>query len=702
MIKRLIPLILIIICILCGSAYAVDNTHYFVTAGNWSNVDAWSAANDGVADVGYGPPAATDSTYFNASSGNCTLDGAQTCLTFIMTGYAGTVSGTGTLSIAGSWTQAGVWSATGTVTLTATGTLTQGAATISCPVTINAPGGTVTLGSALNIGTGATQLVTFTAGTLNTANYDITAGWFYSPGTGTRVLTLGSSIITLSYTFGYYGSNMTVTTPNTSTINAYLNDGSGFNISSLTGFNNINLTTVATLVRSITMGGCANLTIIGSASNDSGVTFTTNPIVTNALTITGNSSINRLWVQSSVLGTPRTLTVNGTVNISNCDLMDITRAGNGWLNANCTSSSVGGGLLSGCADLVGATNTFTAPATIVWGGATGNWNDPTKWTGGVVPLIQDTADFNGAMGTVTMNMRLSSGIDASGASSGVVSLNQSIYCYNNIDISGVTLFNGSSNVMYLSGRTGMTLKNNTNFNINTVDIYAPNATITLLNSLVLQGGGNANRLRFSYGVFDANDFNVTCNKVAANATIVEIKMGNGVWICSDTSTSWYTGASVNLTVTPENSTIKLTGSAAAITFDGGNKTYNNLTFAPASDSALTGYSITGANTFNTITNDTTAGRVNVSLAANQTVGDWVTTGLVYSVNIYSSAGASPRTITDAAGITAINLNGGYTWSVVYPSSARWVIVNSDEWKCFHPTAPFLAPSGANFWHSGVK
>lgn len=69
-----------------------------------------------------------------------------------------------------------------------------------------------------------------------------------------------------------------------------------------------------------------NLTLTGNAITTAALSLTANITVAGTLTGTGNSATNRLLIQSSVLGTSRTITARA-VALTNCDCMDITGAG---------------------------------------------------------------------------------------------------------------------------------------------------------------------------------------------------------------------------------------------------------------------------------------------------------------------------------------------------------------------------------------
>lgn len=113
------------------------------------------------------------------------------------TGFTGPMQ-TGAVTISGNLTLGSgmsVPSTTNALTLTGNCTLTSNGVTIDRPLTINAPSSTVQLADNLTLG--ATRTLLLTAGTFNTANFDVDCGTLRVAGNTTRTLTMGSSDITV-------------------------------------------------------------------------------------------------------------------------------------------------------------------------------------------------------------------------------------------------------------------------------------------------------------------------------------------------------------------------------------------------------------------------------------------------------------------------------------------------------------------------
>jgi len=199
--------LIFIFLFLWAVSFATD--HYAITGTTWgAGGTTWAATSGGSATLG--DPTSSDAVIFDASSPNVTCSGSPVGLSLTTTGYTGTISGAGiSLYIYGNITL----SATTVISTTsfgirASGTFTANGATISSSaVYFNGTGATIDLGGDITV---AGEL-SFGGGTINTNNYNISAGHFTSTFTVVRVVNLGSSILTLTGTSGVTlsGSNLT-------------------------------------------------------------------------------------------------------------------------------------------------------------------------------------------------------------------------------------------------------------------------------------------------------------------------------------------------------------------------------------------------------------------------------------------------------------------------------------------------------------
>jgi hypothetical protein len=141
-------------------------------------------------------------------------------------------------------------------------------------------------------------------------------------------------------------------------------------------------------------------------------------------------------------------------------------------------------------------------------------------------------------------------------------------------------------------------------------------------------------------------------------------MGSGTWTILDaTTTAWNTPAAASHTLTPGTSTILMTA-ATAKTFVGGGRTFYNLTQGGAGD-----LTITGANTFNDITNTVQPCSILFTAGTTTTVSNFNLAGTAGNLVTIGSATAASHTLSRASGTTRVSYctisystaTGGATW-----------------------------------------
>lgn len=242
-----------------------------------------------------------------------------------------------------------------------------------------------------------------------------------------------------------------------------------------------------------------------------------NIIVTNSLSFIGfNSNSGRLLVTSNTIGTPRTITCNGSIVASNVDFRDITLAG----TANRDLSAITGG--SGdCGGNSGITFTPAQPQYYKHTSGACTWKDSRKWfsdatprtTAGRVPLPQDDATFdeNSFTGTSTLTIdcpRIGRTLDMSAVNQSLsFSWTGMVHAIHGSYVLGPNVVSGTIvDRKELHGRG--------NFIINTygkttrdIAIYAYNGTYTVMSDLNYEGLSTSTLP--VYGVLDYNNFNVT-------------------------------------------------------------------------------------------------------------------------------------------------------------------------------------------------
>lgn len=298
------------------------------------------AASSGAAASYIIAPTILDDVYFDAASGASTVVFASgiNCRSLNFTGFTGSFTGASaanTVNIYGGLTMGTgmtVPAATNTFNFAATTTnagaghpITSNGKTLP-KVTFNGVGGKWTLQDALTC-----NALTLTAGTFDTNNQAITAYSFTSSGSAVRVLTLGSTTLTIP-TWDVNSiaiataANLTITANTATLVVSGRNAQVIFDVSTWSGTTLV-LSGVGQQIISTTGATITNVTRTGTAvTTDSLQIKGGNLTIPGTLTLTGNSSINRLLCASDVLGTPRVITAAATA-LTDVDFMDIAIAG---------------------------------------------------------------------------------------------------------------------------------------------------------------------------------------------------------------------------------------------------------------------------------------------------------------------------------------------------------------------------------------
>ena len=409
-------------------------TFYWVGgSGNWDDSDTtnWASSSGGAG--GAGVPTSTDDVVFDANSSGggafaVTVTGTVTAPALCQDFTASSLSHVMTLTFGTSayldcygnltWPASNFGiSLTGTAF---TGFLTFKATTTGKTITTNGVtstnnfsfrifgvGGGYSLGSSWSFAQSGFAVI---AGSFDTANYSFISNSIQSSYVAgaydVRSISLGSSSVTLTGAAG----PIQFTDPTDLTFNA------GTSTITLSNANPIfngggqtfyNVTFSSTAAGTATINGdntFNDLIITSTTSSFRGVTLGGNQTVSGVLTFgTGNTNIRKMQVGSSVNGTQRTFTANGTLSsLNDVSFRDIAAAGT--VSTPWTGTRIGsGGNLSNI--------TADAPKTVYRVG-TGNWNQ-NQWSlssGGAVnldnfPLPQDATIFdnNTISGTHTIN-----------------------------------------------------------------------------------------------------------------------------------------------------------------------------------------------------------------------------------------------------------------------------------------------------------
>lgn len=584
--------------------------------GNWSDDTKW---------VGGVKPTAADDALLTATSANVTVDGANVCKSLDCTTYTGTLTFNNagqSLSIGNASGGAATFVAGMTVTYTAG----LGIAFVSTSNNGGTGWGVTTGGKALPTltfnGAGGKWVfqddyisttvgdVVLTAGTLDTNGKTINVRTVASNNSNTRTFTLGASSITLTGSASVWNfTTGTGLTFNCGTSNIFSTGTNASFVGGVQTFNNVTMSGGGAM----NMGGTgivttfANLTITGKATKNESFIMFPNPTITGTFTLNANSATNRLLLQSSVAGTPHTITAAALVCTNVIDFMDITGAG----GATWTTGASGATAFGDAGGNSGIT--FTTPATQTWSGTSGgNWS-ANAWTSRV-PLPQDDVVISSAFSasqTVTFDMpRLGKNIDWTGTTgSPTVTTGTSTTLFGSLTlVAGVGTLSGGGSITF-AGRSSFTITSAGHTITSSPIVTAPSGTYTLQDAL-----STTSLLSITIGTLTSNNFNVTALSFSvaglgatynAGTSTMTLTGTNG-GIFTRTNSAAYNGGSDTVILTNASTTTR-TFSVSAVSI-------GTLTYTVAnSPGSLT---LAGAGTFGTI--NVGSGRI-LTMPASTTV-----------------------------------------------------------------------------------
>jgi hypothetical protein len=643
-----------------------DSTRYWVGGtGNWNDTNKWSTSSGGAG--GASLPRSHDDVVFDANS-NATaytatvnaITGGNRCKALTIAGPASgnvTLAGSTALFIHDDITLPATGltrTYTGAITLTGTGagkTITTNGVSLASATTVNGVGAEWSLADALS----NSSTFTFTNGSFDTADFNLTTSLFRSNVTNSRTISLGSSTVTVTGNSQLdFGSTENVRAAllfnaETSQLN-FTGNTVTFNGNNQT-FYNVSFT--STSIGTITFNGTNtfnNLSVAGLASAGiASLALSADQTINGTLTLSaGTNATMRTFVRSNTIGTTRTLTCAAVDTLTDIDFRDITIAG--------AAAPVSGTRLGDCKGNTGIT--FVAGADKYWNLAGGgNWSS-TAWatsSGGAVsndnfPLAQDTCIFEAGSPnsgvTVTINAGYNIGtIDMSARTTNTMTFSNANTAgvYGNwINGTGVTL--SGIGTLTFAGRGSQTLTSAGATFTQAFTIDTPGGSVTL------QDAFETNRvtttaLLLDSGTLDANGYNVTLSNGAfssANTNTRTVAIGSGTWTVARSGTAWNTSNATNLTITGTG-TISFT-SASAKTFAVGTSDYSSITANQGGAGTLV---INSIGSLANITNTYSAtGPTTINLGTTtQRVADFTATGTAGNVlTIQGSSATSPCTL----------------------------------------------------------
>ena len=444
------------------------NVYWHADGGNWSDhATHWFNATDGGGGGHGAPPGVDDNAIFDANSFDnpgqtVTVDASATCLDMDWTGATNTptFAGSQPLNSYGSLTFIAAMTQTYTGIIigraTAPGETITAGGVLACRFELKGVGGGWTLQDALNIGSSNT--FELRNGTLDTNGQTLTCGSFDVDGAETRVLTLGASVINCTAWDALGATNLTLN-ENTSTIKV---TGTGAFAGSGETYNNVELNGTSHTVSG--NNTFAKLTRNGTATKTDTLTLPAGGTQTmTTFEPKGNSVVNRVLVQSSILGTAATITATNWTGFQNVDVMDITDTNTEDLSAG-SAGDAGGN--TGITFTTAATQTYSA-------GGTNVWSEAGRWTSRV-PLPQDDVTCGA---TVTVDMpRIGRSITFTGTPT--ITLSDIISNYGSFTIASGATYTHANKSNTLRGRGAFSFTANGN-TIRGVNISMPTGTLTL-------------------------------------------------------------------------------------------------------------------------------------------------------------------------------------------------------------------------------
>lgn len=538
-------------------------------SGTWdaTTTTNWSATSGGAG--GASAPTSVDNVIFNSAS-NATLYTVTIGTNAVCNDLtaAGPASGNVTFSLPATarldpygsmtlpatglvWT--GVLGSIVTFRATTTGktVTTNGVSFGSTAVTFNGVGGAWTLGSALTYG-GNTAGLIVTNGTFNSGNFNITGGSFSVNAAGTQAINLGSSTVSITNNIGFSQTAGLTFNAGTSTIinsiasPAFIGGGQTFY--------NVSFTATASGTTAITGANTFNdLTQTSrSATGTRIISLGDNQTVSGTLTLgAANTSIRRIQVQSDIIGTQRTITLNGTLaTLADCDFRDIATAGSvgTW-----TGTRLGNGL--GNSGI-----TFTAAKDVYWNlAAGGDWSG-TGWalsSGGAVdannfPLSQDKAIIENTglntSATITFGVAWWIGeFDASTRSNAMTFSNSTAtpIVYKNVTLSSAVTMTGTGVWQFVGQGITQILDTNTATFVPPITINSATGTLQLAENTTCSA-----TVTLTSGTLSLNNNTLTCNIFSSTNTNTRvIAFGTGNITTTGSGVVWTTATPTNFSYT---------------------------------------------------------------------------------------------------------------------------------------------------------
>jgi hypothetical protein len=394
---------------------------------------------------------------------------------------------------------------------------TNGVSLTATTVIFNGVGGGWTLGSALTI-VGVSFFIT--DGSFDSGNYNISANGLSSSNANVRSISLGSSTVTLVGSSGVVNTATTTNlTFNAGTSQITCSAASPTFIGGGLTFYNVSFTSGASGNSTITGANTFNDLSVTTRSADGSrrVTLGENQTVSGTLTLGAtNTAVRRVQVQSDVVGTQRTITLNGTLaTLADCDFRDIATAGTvgTWTGTRIGNALNNSGI------------TFDSPKTVYWNlSGSQNWSAvawATTNNGSPAvnnfPLPQDTATFTeaGDAGTVTIqtfwwigSIQMADGVSNRTTAFTLATTTNNPVFYGNVTLFSSLTLTGTGIVTFSGQGTTQTITSAGVTFTQPITIDSPTGTVQLLDNFTSSNAGTA-AFTLTSGTLDLNEFNLS-------------------------------------------------------------------------------------------------------------------------------------------------------------------------------------------------
>lgn len=709
------------------TAAPAPRTLYWVGGtGNWNDTAHWSTSTGGAS--GAAIPTSQDIVNFDSNS-NATAYSVTFNATALANNFSVNPPASGVVTFLGSSSifingdvfflaSSATWSANSAVFLTgynSTSTVTlNGVSFSSANIRIAKPIGTVQLGSAATF-----SLLQVNYGSFSTNNYGLSAGTITANQYMSKSVSLGSSAVTITSSGFSIDTNIATFSAGTSTLTFSV--ASSVTLSAGGTFYNISLPNGSYFIGNGNTITVNSLTVANvNTSTISNFPIDSNLVVNGGLTISASvpDATKRIFFFSSAAGTQRTLTLSSYTGTGSddVDFRDIVVTG-----AAAPIAPTRGG---DCTNNSGIT--FPAAKTVYWNLAgTNSWYS-TGWattSGGApavnnFPLAQDTAVIDNSSAGTQINFNTSYHQGAWNASARTTAFTIAFTAQPNFykDVilsSALSLPYSVALDGYFLGTNNQTLTTNgAALNIGIQISKVSTASVTLGSALSLSAF-NSRNLKVNSGTFDASSYNVTAYQCSLAGTST-VNMGSGTWTFAGSGNAWTCSTTVTLNKQTASIVVYDQFAVSSVTFIGGGKAYNKLTFGGTTGTYQV--SISNENTFTELASTRTQAYTlfigantqrtdafTISGSAGNVVSVSGTTGWLICSNIvgtsdylFVSGKAANVFSTWYAGANSTN-NGSLGWyfqtpPAIFSSSILESATGSDQYAAFPTTFAFIVES----------